>query len=455
MAKKTKKVTKIATSTAIRKTVSQTDLKVKGDSNAATTKRKARRSKSNDLKDSKKQKVQEMELLNHQPGLLVAVGSGDLGQLGLGENLMDRKKPAIVKELRDLKVSLVVAAGVHTCCVTTEGEMYSFGCNDEGALGREAEDSEYDPLPVEMGELAGKKVHQVTAGDSHTAALTSMGEVFVWGNFRDSHGAMGLLKPKEKCLAPQKLPMPGFVKQIASGNDHFMMLSRDGKVYSIGAAENGQLGRIGHWWCDRANITGKKKGLMLVPLQVNFPRRKGGKPKIVQIFCGDLNSYALSNEGEVYVWGLNNYNQLGVAGTETSLYMPVLSQQLSLRNITCIVAGKDHTAFLTEEGRVYSLGYGQDGRLGQGKEVEHTDTPGLVPNVRDVVQLSSRGRLTYALDKEGVAWAWGPGTHYQLTDKEGDDHWEPLRMTGKQLEDRKVVSVSAGGQHGCLILSPM
>lgn len=33
---------------------------------------------------------------------------------------------------------------------------------------------------------------QVSAGDSHTAALLNDGRVFVWGTFRDSHGPMGL-----------------------------------------------------------------------------------------------------------------------------------------------------------------------------------------------------------------------------------------------------------------------
>lgn len=61
-------------------------------------------------------------------------------------------------------------------------QIYTFGCNDEGALGRDtsAEGSETSPGPVELQE----KVVQVSAGDSHTAALTEDGRVFVWGSFR-------------------------------------------------------------------------------------------------------------------------------------------------------------------------------------------------------------------------------------------------------------------------------
>lgn len=63
-------------------------------------------------------------------------------------------------------------------------QIYTFGCNDEGALGRDTseEGSEMVPGKVELAE----KVVQVSAGDSHTAALTEDGSVFIWGSFRVS-----------------------------------------------------------------------------------------------------------------------------------------------------------------------------------------------------------------------------------------------------------------------------
>lgn len=63
-------------------------------------------------------------------------------------------------------------------------QIYTFGCNDEGALGRDTseEGSEMSPGKVELEE----RVVQVSAGDSHTAALTEHGTVYVWGSFRVS-----------------------------------------------------------------------------------------------------------------------------------------------------------------------------------------------------------------------------------------------------------------------------
>lgn len=62
--------------------------------------------------------------------------------------------------------------------------MITFGCNDEGALGRDTskEGSEMEPGKV----ILEGHVVQITAGDSHTAALLADGKVYAWGSFRVS-----------------------------------------------------------------------------------------------------------------------------------------------------------------------------------------------------------------------------------------------------------------------------
>ena len=62
------------------------------------------------------------------------------------------------------------------------GEIYTFGCNDEGALGRDTseEGSDFEPGLVK---LPGKAT-LISAGDSHTAALLEDGRCFIWGTFR-------------------------------------------------------------------------------------------------------------------------------------------------------------------------------------------------------------------------------------------------------------------------------
>lgn len=105
------------------------------------------------------------------------------------------------------------------------------------------------------GPLSSHKLHQVTAGDSHTMALTIDGKVFIWGMFRvwrilychvvwmlynflvqDSHGQMGMFKEKEPCRTPTHLSsLNEPVISIASGNDHIVLISNSGKVRTIGS----------------------------------------------------------------------------------------------------------------------------------------------------------------------------------------------------------------------------
>lgn len=60
--------------------------------------------------------------------------------------------------------------------------MYTFGCNDEGALGRNTSEEGSETFPSKV-DLLGRGI-QLSAGDSHTAVLTDEGKVFAWGNFR-------------------------------------------------------------------------------------------------------------------------------------------------------------------------------------------------------------------------------------------------------------------------------
>ena len=74
-------------------------------------------------------------------GSLLTLGTGDTGQLGLGEDITERTKPSVVTGVSG-KIIAVAAGGMHTICLTMDGVVWSFGCNDEGALGRNIEDDD-------------------------------------------------------------------------------------------------------------------------------------------------------------------------------------------------------------------------------------------------------------------------------------------------------------------------
>lgn len=107
-------------------------------------------------------------------------GQGDVGQLGLGEDVVEKMRPTAIPEYHD--IIAIAAGGMHNVCLRKTGEILTFGCNDEGALGRDTSKEGSETVP-DMVELPGKVI-QVTAGDSHSAALLQDGRVFAWGSFR-------------------------------------------------------------------------------------------------------------------------------------------------------------------------------------------------------------------------------------------------------------------------------
>jgi len=140
-----------------------------------------RRSLNPTMKVPEKPVAEAFKLETQPRGVLLAFGMGDAGQLGMGEDVMERKKPQPVKEIED-KVICAAAGGMHNVYITEKGEVFAFGCNDEGALGRKTEEEE-DCMITERVNLDEKAVF-CCAGDSHTAILTEDGSVWLWGTFQ-------------------------------------------------------------------------------------------------------------------------------------------------------------------------------------------------------------------------------------------------------------------------------
>lgn len=66
-------------------------------------------------------------------------GSSECGQCDPYEAIIYCPKP--VQSLRRVNICSVSCGALHNVAITTEGKVYTWGSNDEGALGREGEES--------------------------------------------------------------------------------------------------------------------------------------------------------------------------------------------------------------------------------------------------------------------------------------------------------------------------
>ena len=76
-------------------------------------------------------------LVHHQShgteaGHVLVLGQGDVGQLGLGEDILERKKPAPVTLPED--IVQVAAGGMHTVCVSASGSVCKHSTVTESSL---------------------------------------------------------------------------------------------------------------------------------------------------------------------------------------------------------------------------------------------------------------------------------------------------------------------------------
>ena len=287
-------------------------------------------------------------------------GGNSYGQLGDGMRV-DSFTPTPVTGLSG--VTSVAAGGAHAIALLSNGTVATwggdaFGQLGNGTTGKGSESLGYSStVPVHLSGLGG--VVAVAAGGANDAALLGDGTVMAWGE--NSAGQIGDGTRVEKDVPT---PVRGLsnVKAIAVGGDsshgsHMLALLNDGTVMAWGANGSGQLG-------DGTTETRAT------------PTRVKGLSGVVAVSASPSHNIALLNDGTIRVWGNNAFGELGVgAGPETcSAFIgrwscsrvPVAVSSLS--NVTAVSAGW-RFSLAVSAGRMFSWGWNEMGRLGNGTTV--------------------------------------------------------------------------------------
>ncbi|XP_013116420.2 regulator of chromosome condensation [Stomoxys calcitrans] len=378
-------------------------------------------------------------------GRALVCGQGDMGQLGLGddESKFERKRPALIEKVAN--VVDVKAGGMHNLVLTHDGRVFSFGCNDEGALGRDSseEGSEFEPSLVKLP----GKVLKITAGDSHSACLLEDGRVFAWGSFRDSHGNMGLTLEGNKRTPINVLPDLTCC-DIASGADHLAILTCQGKVYTVGCAEQGQLGRVSLRSASGEGRRGKTE-LLKPGLVITKNKNKPIEAIWATNYCTFLREH---QSGIIWAFGLNNYCQLLANAKDLPTIINPINTKIE--NVKQIAGGQHHTLILKEDGSVLVIGRKDYGRLGLGTVAD--DVTQLKPITalkgKKVVSVSCGEAQSFALTDDGKLYSWGMGSNHQLGTGSEDDVLEPALIVSKQTEGKRIIRASSGGQHSIFLV---
>ncbi|KAI8429257.1 hypothetical protein MSG28_007770 [Choristoneura fumiferana] len=124
--------------------------------------------------------------------------------------------------------------------------------------------------------------------------------------------------------------------------------------------------------------------------------------------------FFIKKNGRVFVFGGNAWGQLGL-GHKDEVTRPSCVKWLKPHRAMFVACGRAHTVFVTDSNSVYSVGCNDEGQLGTG-DMEHHTVPQYVeveehPNIR---QVSAGSNHTALLTDEGRVFVCGSNTEGQL-----------------------------------------
>ncbi|KAL2498540.1 Ultraviolet-B receptor UVR8 [Abeliophyllum distichum] len=303
-------------------------------------------------------------------------GWGDFGRLGHG-NSSDLFSPQPIKALQGLQIKQIACGDSHCLAVTMQGEVQSWGRNQNGQLGLGTTEDSLVPQKIEA--FKGVSIKMVAAGAEHTAAVTEDGELYGWGWGR--YGNLGLGDRNDR-LIPEKVSTVAGEKMVmvACGWRHTISVSSLGSLYTYGWSKYGQLGH------------GDFED-HLFPHKLEALREKC----ISQISGGWRHTMALTTNGELYGWGWNKFGQVGV-GDNVDHCSPVQVKFPHDQKVVCISCGWRHTLAVTEMQNVFSWGRGTNGQLGHGDTVDRN-----VPKIIEVLSMDGSSGLQIEASKVDVS----------------------------------------------------
>eukprot|EP00729_Bicosta_minor_P002669 gene2669-34000_t len=276
------------------------------------------------------------------------------------------------------------------------------------------------------------QIAKVACGLRHSVAISKEGRAYTMG-----HGSRTVLGTDSMSYAytlmPLRIARPGgrsYVDQpfaeVACGDYHSLLLTKQGEVWSWGAASDGQLGRSYVEPARRPDGAGIGSGGGGGGGGRKQKERWGIKPgqvlgnlkdcEVVQIACGPYCSYAVDSVGRVFSWGSSTDGMLGLAESQgqrkrvqiSKAERPELLESLVGHKIVKVDAGHQHMIALDDGGHVYACGFGGYGRLGL-KDTHNRYEPEIVQTLAHIQcrDVEAGADHSLALTITGDVFWWG------------------------------------------------
>ncbi|KAK2587103.1 hypothetical protein KPH14_002869 [Odynerus spinipes] len=331
---------------------------------------------------------------------LLSWGANSHGQLGHGILSEQSVHPEEVDlsscYLKAENIQKIVGGAGHSLMLDKNGHVFSCGWNNKGQLGQPKEEDTFLFKRI-RNILENEIIVDIACGWNSSAALTNEGKLYMWGS--NSFGQLGSDPSKLRhSNEPIEVMSHEKIERVAMGLRHTAVITRDRRVFACGADNKGQLGLK----CDSTDCNRKSNNFgsfTLVPELRNA----------VDVSCGQHHTVVATDRAEVYVFGANDYGQLGISN-ELS---PMISTPTKLTNVRFSPpiethAGWTHTAILNDN-TIFAWGRNTYGQLGQERAI--TWKPDLIENIPKINQFSVGSQHNLAVTDDDIILCWGWNEH--------------------------------------------
>jgi alpha-tubulin suppressor-like RCC1 family protein len=321
--------------------------------------------------------------------------------------------PASALPITFTKIS---AGSTHTCAITSTGGLFCWGSNEHGQLGNGTTQDSSTPVQV-TGITSGATA--VSAGGNHTCAVVS-GNAKCWG--LDLWGQLGKDFFSPSATPAQVVGLTGNVSSISAGARHSCAV-RGSQLLCWGDNFYGQLGISGVLSTSTPTVV------------TNFASGA------VSVSAGNEHSCARILLSDARCWGRNFSGQLG-NNTYTSSSIPVTPVGLTT-GVTRTAVGDRHSCAIVNSG-MQCWGDSIGGALGAQFVVGSEPSPVPVFNLTGVTDISAGLANTCAV-ANGAAKCWGFNGGGAIGDGTTTNRFTPVQVVGLTSG---VTSISIGGTNG-------
>lgn len=326
--------------------------------------------------------------------VLMGWGANSYGQLGVGRLCEQCQVPEEVQlPFQPNRVKEIAGGGGHSCILDTEGNLWTCGWNHKGQCGHK---ERVGPVfkKVTIGDSNGEvQIVGMACGWDWTMIWTDLatgGEV--WASGSNAYGQLGLgmeLKHIEQFV---KVPGLESVTKIACGLRHSLVLDSFGQVRGLGNTKKKQLGGGKPEAVSVGNYTA-----------VNLPDEQA-----VDIACGQYFSLVLTRGGKLFGFGDNKFGQIApqTRGCENAVGVTLIPTP---EPFVSLQTGWTHALGVTEKGDVYSWGRNNYGQLGRNSGDDQAAIGIVDDHLGQVKSVKSGSEHCVAVTKktgELVSWGW-------------------------------------------------